>query len=153
LGEFNRKVDERNRLSLPSELTDLFKPTEGNCLLIKERPGCISLWEQTTWKAKQDARIELIRQRLKIGDLEQRTSELQMFGRLLSTRERPVQIDPRGRFVLPEGFREFLGIEKSSEVMVVGAMVCIEIWNPQKWVAYVEETIPQFQKLITELSH
>jgi len=76
-----------------------------------------------------------------------------MFGRLLSTRERPVQIDPRGRFVLPEGFREFLGVESGSEVMVIGAMVCIEIWNPAKWIAYIEKSIPRFQKLITKLSH
>lgn len=154
LGEFSRKVDDKNRLSLPSELNELFKPIEGNCLITKERPGCVSLWDQLAWQRKLDDRIELIRQRLKVGDLNNRTSELQMFGRLLSTRQKPIQIDSKGRFILPEGFREFLGLEpEKKEVMVVGAMICIEIWNPQKWIEYVERGIPKFEKLITKLSH
>ena len=152
LGEFSRKVDERNRLALPSELADLFKPTDGDCILVKERPGLVSLWDRATSKTRQDDRIGLIRQRLKIGKLDEQISELQMLGRLLSTRERPVQMDQKGRFVIPEGFREFLGIEGGGELMVVGAMVCIEIWHPEKWIAYIEEEIPRFPELLTRLS-
>lgn len=151
-GEFIRKVDERNRLSLPNEFIDAFRPEDGNCLIVKERPGCVSLWERSH-KSKQDARIELIQQRLKIGDLEHRTPELQALGRLLSTREKPVQIDARGRFVLPEGFREFLGVESGKDVMIVGALVSLEIWNPEKWITYIEENIPKYQELMTQLSH
>lgn len=151
LGEFSRKVDERNRLSLPSELK-LFLPEEGNCVIVKERPGCVSLWEQMAWQEKLDARTELIQHRIKVGDLDHRMPEVQMFGRLLSTRQKPLQIDKKGRFILPEGFREFLDVETDKEVMVVGAMICIEIWNPQKWVKYIERGIPKFQKLITRLS-
>ena len=153
LGEFSRKIDDRYRLSLPSEFVDLFQPESGDCVIAKERPGCVSLWDQQIWKSKLDARVELIQARLKIGDLEQRIPELQMFGRLLSTRHRPLQMAGRGRLVLPEGFREFVGVEPGKEVMVVGAAVCIEIWNPQKWIDYVEEGIPEFQILLDKLSH
>ncbi len=153
LGEFSRKLDDRFRLSLPSEFTELFQPKDGDCVIAKERPGCISLWDQELWKSKLDARVELVQARLKIGDLEQRMPELQMFGRLLSTRHRPMQMAGRGRLVLPEGFREFLGVEAGKEVMVVGAAICIEIWHPQKWINYVEGRIPKFRKLLDHLSH
>ena len=152
-GEFSRKVDDRFRLSLPSEFADLFQPKEGNCVIAKERPGCVSLWDQEVWQSKLDARVELIQAKLKLGDYEQRIPELQMFGRLLSTRHRPLQLAGRGRLVLPEGFREFLGVDPGNELIVVGATVCIEIWKPEKWFTYVEESIPKFRKLLTRLSH
>ena len=153
LGEFSRRIDERYRLSLPGEFLDTFQPTEGDCILAKERPGCISLWEQTAWKTKLDDRVELIRQRIKLGDLEQKMPQLQMFGRLLSTRHRAVQMAGRGRLLIPEGFREFLGVEPGNEVMVVGAAVCLEIWHPKKWIAYIEGRMPGFRKLLDTLSH
>ena len=153
LGEFSRKLDDRFRLSLPLEFADLFQPESGDCVIAKERPGCVSLWEQKTWQANLDARIDLIQARLKLGDLNQKMSELQIFGRLLSTRHRPLQMAGRGRLVLPEGFREFLGVEAGKEVMIVGAAICIEIWHPQKWIQYVEGRIPKFRKLLDKLSH
>jgi len=152
-GEFSRKLDNRFRLSLPSEFADLFQPESGDCVIAKERPGCVSLWEQKAWQANLDARIDLIQARLKLGDLNQKMSELQIFGRLLSTRHRPIQIKDKDRLLLPEGFREFLGVEAGKEVMVVGAAVCIEIWHPQKWIQYVEKRVSRFTKLLDKLSH
>jgi len=153
LGEFSRRIDERYRLSLPGEFLELFRPPEGDCILAKERPGCLSLWEKTSWQSKLNDRVELIRQRIKLGDLEQKMPQLQIFGRLLSTRHRPVQLAGKGRLLLPEGFREFLGVEPGKEVMIVGAAVCLEIWHPTKWINYVEQRIPSFRKLLNTLSH
>jgi MraZ protein len=153
LGEFSRKLDDRFRLTLPAEFEELFKPTSGKCVIAKERPGCLSLWDEESWKTKLDARVDLIQQRFKIGDLEQKMPELQMLGRLLSTRHREIKLAERGRLVLPEGFREFLAVEPGKEVMVVGAAVCIEIWQPQKWFDYIEGEIPVFRSLLDTLSH
>ncbi|MDO4586546.1 MAG: division/cell wall cluster transcriptional repressor MraZ [Planctomycetia bacterium] len=152
LGEFSRRFDDRFRLSLPGEILESFKPKDGDCIIAKERSGCISLWDQTAWKEKLDARIQLIQQRIMLGDLEQQMPQLQMLGRLLSTRHRPIQLDGRGRLLMPEGFREFLKAETGGEVMIVGAAVCIEIWNPKKWISYIEGKMPKFRKLLTKLS-
>lgn len=153
LGEFSRKLDDRYRLTLPGELEEIFKPESGKCVIAKERPGCLSLWDEETWKSKLDARVDLIQQRLKLGDLEQKMPELQVLGRLLSTRHREVQLAGRARLLLPEGFREFLDVEPGKEVMVVGAAICIEIWHPRKWFDYIEGQIPDFRSLLDTLSH
>ncbi|MDR1268516.1 MAG: division/cell wall cluster transcriptional repressor MraZ [Planctomycetaceae bacterium] len=153
LGEFSRKLDDRFRLTLPGEFEEVFKPEAGKCVIAKERPGCLSLWDEETWKTKLDARVDLIQQRFKLGDLEQKMPELQVLGRLLSTRHREIKLAERGRIVLPEGFREFLAVEPGNEVMVVGAAVCIEIWQPQKWFNYIEGEIPEFRTLLDTLSH
>ena len=151
LGEFSRTVDERYRLTLPDEFKEVFKPDAGKCIIVKEKPGHLSLWDENTWKQHHDKRVELIMRRFDLGYLAGNMPEMQRFGRLLSTRFRQIQLADRARFLLPEGFREFLAIEPKQEVMIVGAAVCIDIWHPQKWISYIEEDIPQFGTLLENL--
>lgn len=153
LGEYCRRLDDRFRLTLPGEMLEMFAPKDGDCILAKERPGCISLWDPVGWKDKLDKRVKMIQDRLEVGDLEQRLPQLQLFGRLLSTRHRPVQLAAKGRLLIPEGFREFLEIESGGELMVVGAAICVEIWKPDKWVSYIGEKMPEFRDIMQELSH
>ena len=151
IGEFSRTVDDRYRLSLPDEFKDVFKPESGKCVIAKESPGYLSLWDENTWKQECDKRIEMVLDRYRTGYLAGNMSDLQRFGRLLSTRYRHVQLADRGRFLLPEGFREFLAVEPKKEVMIIGAGLCIEIWNPQKLISHIEGEMPQFGGLVESL--
>jgi MraZ protein len=90
--------------------------------------------------------------KIEAGRLEGRVEEVQRLGRLLSTRHRSVPLAGRGRLVVPEGFREFLGVEPGEDVLVVGAAVCVEIWRPEKWNDYVGEQMPAFRQLLDQLS-
>jgi MraZ protein len=72
---------------------------------------------------------------------------VQQLGRLLSTRHRSVLLAERGRLVIPEGFREFLAVEARGEVMVVGAGICVEIWSPPAWLAFLAQQMPEFRKV------
>jgi MraZ protein len=152
LGEFQRTLDDRYRLSVPSELGDLLTAESTDCFLAKERPGCLSLWSAPVWQTKMEQGVELIQQKMRAGRLEGRIRDVQQLGRLLSTRHKPVQLAGRGRLLIPEGFREFLGVEPNGEVMVVGAAVCIELWNPKAWLAYLESRMPKFGRLFDQLS-
>jgi MraZ protein len=152
LGEYQRRLDDRYRLSIPSELSELLAPDAGDCILAKERPGCISLWSAPAWQAKLDAGVDLIKQKIQAGRLDGRIPEVQLLGRLLSTRHRAVQLAQRSRLLIPEGFREFLGVEPNGEVVVVGAAVCIEIWNPPAWLKYLQRRMPKFRRLFDGLS-
>jgi MraZ protein len=152
LGESTRTLDPRFRLSIPPELAETLAPEGGECILAKERPGCLSLWNLEVWKARLDAGVQLVESKIEAGRLEGRVEEVQRLGRLLSTRQRQVQLAGRGRLVLPEGFREFLGVEPGGETMVVGAAVCVEIWHPERWSSYVGEEMPAFRQLLDRLS-
>ena len=142
LGEFSRTVDDRYRLVIPGELCEQLTGGSVDCILAKERPGCLSLWGAEVWQAKWDAGVDLIRQKMQVGRLEDRIARVQRFGRLLSTRHRKVQLAGRGRLLIPEGFREFLGVEPNGNVMVIGAAVCLEVWKPSVWNQYLEAQIP-----------
>ncbi len=152
LGEYRRLLDERFRVSIPAELADQLSGEGPNCILAKERVGALSLWDAAQWREKLDQGVRLVHEKMQAGRLEGRIEEVQRFGRLLSTRHTEVHLAGRGRLVLPEGFREFLGVEAGGEVLVIGAAVCVEIWRPQVWFAYVEESMPEFRPLFDSLS-
>lgn len=152
LGEHERTLDDRFRLAIPSEMAELLVGSSSDCILAKERPGCLSLWSAEGWQAKLSAGVELIERKMAAGKLEGRTEQVQLLGRLLSTRHRAVQLANRSRLLIPEGFREFLAVEPGGEVLVVGAAVCIEIWRPQSWIRYLQRRIPRFRRLFDRLS-
>lgn len=152
LGEYSRTLDERYRLSLPAELVDALAAEDGRCILAKERPGCLSLWNADRWQAKLDEGVELIKSKMRAGRFEGRLGQVQLLGRLLSTRQRTVELAGRGRLLIPPGFREFLQVEAGGEVIVVGAAVCIDLWHPRAWLEYLGGRMPKFRRLFDQLA-
>ena len=94
----------------------------------------------------------LIRQKIAAGRMEQRWNDVQRLGRLLSTRYSPVRLANRSRLLIPEGFREFLDVAAGQDVMVVGAVICVEVWNPAAWLEQLKHDMPEFSGLFKELS-
>ena len=152
IGEFVRTLDERFRLAVPPELLDPLLADGPRLVLAKERAGYLSLWSAATWKPRLDAAVDVIRSKMQAGLLGQRVGQLQDIGRLLSTRQKTISLAGRGRLVLPEGFREFLGVEPGGDVMVVGAAVCVEVWQPAAWTAFVTAEMPGFRQRIDDLT-
>lgn len=152
-GEFKRVVDDRYRLSIPAELGDMLTATSPRCILTKERVGCLGLWSADIWQAKWEADLALVRGKMAAGKFHDQIGQLQLLGRLLSTRGTNVTLAGRSRLSIPEGFREFLGIEPGGDVMVVGAGVSVEIWSPPAWLVYVQQRMPKFRKLLDHLSN
>ena len=151
-GEFRRLMDDRYRLSIPSNLADPLTTTGPDCIAVKERPGAISLWSAGSWETRLDAGLQVVREKIQAGRLEGKIDQVQQLGRLLSTRQRSVQLAGRGRLLIPEGFREFLGVEPGGEVIVIGAAVCVELWKPTAWLDCLQVQIPQFRELFDDLS-
>jgi MraZ protein len=152
-GEFTRTLDERFRLSIPQELLDALSAPNSDCILVKERPGCLSLWPAAVWRSRSQTAVDLIQAKMRAGKLQDRLPEVQHLGRLLSTRHREVQLAGRGRLLIPEGFREFLQVAAGGDCTIVGAAVCVEIWNPVAWRTHLENELPIFQNLFDQLAN
>ncbi len=151
-GEYKRTLDERYRLSLPTEWVDAITDHSEQTILVKERFGCLSLWSAEEWQGRMDQGVELIKQKIMAGRMDQRWSEVQRLGRLLSTRQTTLKLANRSRLLIPEGFRAFLGVQPNQEVMIVGAVVCLEIWNPVAWLETLKQDMPEFNPLFKELT-
>ena len=151
-GEVRRTLDERFRLTLPPEMAEAVSDEQGETILAKERYGCLSLWRAADWQRRLDDGLALIREKIRSGRMEQRWSEVQRLGRLLSTRAVTVKLANRSRLLIPEGFREFLDVDKGADVMVVGAAICVEVWNPQAWLEQLRQDMPAFSPLFKDLT-
>ena len=152
LGEWSRSLDERYRLSLPAEMSELLASESGECVLAKERPGCVSMWNPAHWEASMADGVSLVANKLLSGRMAGKFSQVQMLGRLLSTRHRRVPIAGRGRVAIPESFRDFLEVEPGGNLMIVGAAVCIEIWHPLRWSEHIGQHMPEFHDLFDQLA-
>ncbi len=151
-GEVRRTLDDRFRLTLPPEFAESISDDEGQVIVAKERYGCLSLWRSVDWQRRIDDGVSLIRQKIAAGRMEQRWNDVQRLGRLLSTRYSPVRLANRSRLLIPEGFREFLDVAAGQDVMVVGAVICVEVWNPAAWLEQLKHDMPEFSGLFKELS-
>ncbi len=152
LGEWTRSVDERFRLSLPPEWAEELVDDKGECVLTKERPGCVSVWHPREWKEWLSEGVALVTGKIRSGRVAGRMDQVQMLGRLLSTRHKTVLIAGRGRIAIPDSFRTFLEVEAGGELLVVGAAVCIEIWNPTRWSTHIGEHMSEFRELFDKLA-
>jgi len=152
LGEWARSLDERYRFSLPSEWVEGLSDDNAQCVLAKERPGCVSVWNTQQWGSYLADGVDLVSSKIRSGRLAGRLDQVQMLGRLLSTRHRTVPIAGRGRIAIPDSFREFLEVEPGENLMVVGAAVCIELWHPQRWSEHIGQHMPEFRQLFDQLA-
>ncbi len=151
-GEVKRTLDDRFRVTLPTEMARAVTDGEGETILAKERYGCLSLWSAHDWSRRLDDGMDVIRQKIRAGRMEQKWGEVQRLGRLLSTRQRTLRLANRSRLLIPEGYREFLDVPVNQEVMLVGAVICVEIWNPQAWLDVLRQDMPEFGPLFRDLA-
>ena len=151
-GEIKRTVDERYRLTLPQDFADAVSDGTGRLVVAKERSGCLSLWPRQEWKKQLESGVSLLKQKIEAGRMEQRWTDVQRLGRLLSTRHQEVILARRSRMLIPEGCRQFLGVEPGEDVVVVGAVICVELWNPKNWMDVLRDEMPDFGDLFKTLT-
>ena len=151
-GEERRTIDERFRISLPQEMAQAVTDEEDQTLVAKERYGCLSLWRKDQWQKRIDAGMSVIRQKIEAGRLNNRWDEVQRLGRLISTRYTTAKMANRSRLLIPDSFRDFLNVPVNQEVVVVGAVICVEIWNPAAWLETLRQEMPEFGPMFKNLA-
>ena len=138
----------RSPRSGPRHSTD----DSNECVLAKEQPGCVSIWHPQEWEKWLSEGVSLVTGKIRSGRIGGRIDKVQLFGRLLSTRHKTVPIAGRGRIAVPDSFRTFLEVEPAGELLVVGAAVCVEVWNPTRWSEHIGTHMPDFRRLFDELA-
>ena len=151
-GEIRRTIDERFRLTLPPDFAEAVSDEAGNVIIAKEQTGCLSLWQSDEWQQRLDSGVKLLEQKIEAGRMEDRWGDVQRLGRLLSSRHQEVTLAKRSRLLVPEGFRQFLGVNAGQEVVVVGAVICVESWHPDRWLEVLKSEMPEFGTLFKTLT-
>lgn len=150
LGEYQHSVDGKGRIAIPARFR---AKIERGAVLTRGVEACLYVYPLEVWEEKAralDSAITDPRQR--------RLVERRFFGQAYEC-----ELDAQGRIVIPAAFREYAGLpvngngngghgyggqgtnggnggNGTGEAMVIGARERFEIWSPQGWQAYLDET-------------
>ena len=116
VGQFQHTLDIKGRLILPAKFRTEF---ERGGHLSPNTEGCIALWTPGEFARQSEEHLE----RSRMGDAGDRQKM-----RYWAANSSDVEFDKQGRFALPGAIREYGQL--TGEVLIVGALDHIELWNP-----------------------
>lgn len=136
MGEFLHTIDSKGRLIIPAKfreaLGDQFITTKG-------LDNCLFLYPQQEWQIFED----------KLKKLPLSQPNARSFVRFFFSGATECEFDKQGRILLPANLREYAALEK--DVVVVGVMNRIEIWEAARWKEYSLEAENNYEKAAESL--
>ena len=120
-GTYCHNLDAKGRIIMPSR----FREQVGDKFIITcGFEGCLTIYTLEEWEKFAD----------KLMSMPEHNADARRLVRMFSAASVDCEADKQGRFLLPARLREYAGIEK--EVMIIGAISKIEVWDSKKWEEY-----------------
>ena len=117
-GTYTPKLDDKGRLFLPAKFRDDL--AEG-LVVTRGQERCLTVWSQADFQAMTE--------RLREAPVTNKGTR--DYVRMLFAAASQEVPDKQGRITIPSVLREYASLSK--DVMVIGAMNRIEIWDPASW--------------------
>ena len=135
-GTYTPKLDDKNRLFLPAKFRDQL--TEG-LVVTRGQERCLTIWSLEDFQKLTE----------RLAQAPVTNKGTRDYVRMLFAAASQEVPDKQGRISIPGVLREYASLKK--EVVVIGSMNRIEIWDPQAWAAYSEEQEQVFSELSDEV--
>ena len=125
VGRYEHSLDTKGRVILPAK----FRPSfDRGGFLTEHSEGCLALWTPSEF-ARQ---MEAIQENAALGKAERNRA------RVWASSSAEVVIDRQGRMPIPGHLRTFAKLD--SEVLVLGVIDRVELWDPTAW---AEKVLPE----------
>ena len=118
-GQFDFSLDAKNRLNVPAKFRPAFSD---GVVLAKALEPCVAIWAPPAFEQFTDSFL---------ANLNPISKERRSLARYFSGNSWDVELDSAGRVTLGQSLLEYAGIEK--EVVVVGNLDHVEIWDRARW--------------------
>jgi MraZ protein len=125
VGRYEHTLDIKGRVILPAKFRAHF---ERGGYLAQHSEGCLALWTPGEF----DRQMSVMQERAEAGRVDRNRA------RVWASSSHEVEIDRQGRMPIPALLRGFAGLE--SEVLVLGVIDRVELWNPTTW---AEKVLPE----------
>lgn len=136
MGEFLHTIDGKGRLIIPAK----FREALGyKFIATKGLDNCLFLYPEKEWQNFEE----------KLKKLPISQPNARAFVRFFFSGAAECEFDKQGRILLPGNLREYAALEK--DVVVVGIMNRIEIWDAAKWKDYSSEAESNYEKAAESL--
>ncbi len=140
-GIFHNSVDDKGRMSIPVRFREQIKDShETPLVLTLGFDQCLFLYPMDAWKKIEE----------KLSSLDTLNSEVRQFVRTVLKATDEVDVDQQGRIVISPVLRKEAGLGKN--VVIVGMLHRIEIWDKQKYENYHAQTSQSLELLGQKLS-
>lgn len=137
IGQYESKIGVKHQAGLPKK----FRDTLGDTLIVtKGFENCLIVVSEENWKT-------LLEGTEGKPFTNKSTRELQRF---LLGNASYVQLDQKGRFVVPEYLREFAKID--DDIVFVGVQRFVEIWDKKNWDEHQIELGKNIESIAERLS-
>lgn len=135
LGEFTHKVDSKNRIMMPSEFRENLK---GDFYITKGPENSLIIYTEEEF-AKQSQKLDE-----KINE----SKKNRAIKRLFFSSTVKMSLDRQGRILLNKNLKDYSGIE--NEAMIIGNNTTIELWDRERWQAYIDEVEVNLSDIMDE---
>ncbi|WP_336622412.1 division/cell wall cluster transcriptional repressor MraZ [Nocardioides oceani] len=132
MGTYTPRLDEKGRLFLPAKFRD--RLAEG-LVVTQGQENCLVVWPSDVFM--QEA------QRARATPMTNKSAR--EYARVLFAGADEGSLDKQGRISIPATLRDYASLEK--DVVVIGVMDRIEIWDPARWEAFSSEAQRKFAEL------
>lgn len=139
-GQFKYSVDVKGRISIPAKLRKQFSPEAGNRVVMNIGSlNYIELYPQDEWKHTAD----------ELKALNKHDPKNALFLRKKLQHVTEDEMDAQSRILLPQELMKIAKIDK--EVLILGQIDKIEIWNPEEFAKYIESSNDNLEQLEAEV--
>jgi|SRR3989344_147665 len=121
IGQYEAKIDKKGRTAIPKKFREILG---NNIIITLGYESSLIVVSESQWQA-------LLEGTAGRPFIEYETRETQRF---LLGGAAPVELDNKGRFILPSYLREFAKIEE--EIIFLGLSRYVEIWDKKRWEEY-----------------
>jgi MraZ protein len=126
MGSYSYSVDSKGRINIPAKLRKEMSPeAESKFVITRGYDGCLFLYPFDEW-----AKVAEVAKQLSKADPGHR-----LYQRKLAEFASDAKLDAQSRIVLPKDLLQHAEIE--DDVLIIGVLDHIEVWNPQKYKTYL----------------
>ncbi len=130
VGTYYNKLEAKGRFTLPKS----FRQDTTNWILTSGLDGCLYIFRE------QDFAVEA----QKLQQLSYYQADHRAVIRHLAGNANAQALDNLGRLLLPENLQQLAQITK--ELVIIGSLTRIEVWDRDRYHQYLEQTLPQLEE-------
>lgn len=139
-GRYEHAIDDKGRLSIPSKFRDLLARRRERVLVLTDFDSCVAAYPLKEWRQFEE----------KIRSQSTFRKEFRDFLRLFYSGAIECDLDSQGRILIPPPLRERAELRR--DVIIVGVLNKIEIWNRERWERLVRQAAPTFEDIAAKLA-
>lgn len=139
-GQFIHSIDNKGRISIPAKLRKYILPEANNSFVMSQGlDACIDIYPRDQWLSIED----------KLLMLNTFIPKESRFIRMMLQNAHEDEMDAQSRIVIPQSLLEYAKIE--NEVLILGALKKIEVWNPKIYHDYLMSSGDTFEQIAAEV--